>query len=129
MPEQYDLIVTLVRGRAEGLEQRITRRIPRARIHVVENFGRDSGPRVDLARMGVFEGYDAVLKVHTKRSLHRLDGDAWRVELLDGVLPSPEGVRRIVDLLRRDKDVGLVADRAHQGPGDLGPPTRSSWRR
>ena len=50
--------------------------------------------------MGLFEGYDAVLKVHTKRSPHRLDGDAWRVELLDGVLPSPEGVRRILELIR-----------------------------
>jgi lipopolysaccharide biosynthesis protein len=121
MPENYDLIVTLVRGRSEGLEQDITRRFPNARIHRVENRGRDSGPLVDLARMGMFEGYDAILKVHTKRSVHRLDGDSWRIELLDGVLPSPEGVGRIVDLIRRDKNVGLVVPTGHiRGPETWG---------
>ena len=71
--------------------------------------------------MGVFDGYDAVLKVHTKRSVHRLDGDAWRVELLDGVLPSPEGVRADPRPVPRDKDVGLVAPTGHvKGPETWG---------
>ena len=121
MPEDFDLVVTLVEGRAESLERQITRRIPRAHIHIVPNLGRDSGPLVDLARMGAFEGYDAVLKVHTKRSVHRLDGDRWRVELLDGVLPSPEGVRRIIELFRSDRNVGLVVPTGHvKRPGDVG---------
>jgi lipopolysaccharide biosynthesis protein len=121
LPEDFDLIVTLVRGRAEGLEHRITRRLPHARIHLVDNRGRDSGPLVELARMRVFDGYDAVLKVHTKRSPHRLDGDAWRVRLLDGVLESPESVARIIELLRRDKNVGLVVPGGHiKGPETWG---------
>lgn len=121
IPEDYDLIVTLVRGPAESLEAHIGRRLPRARIHHVENHGRDYGPLVDLARIGAFEGYDAVLKVHTKRSRHRLDGDAWRIELLDGLLPSPEGIRRIVDLIRRDRDIGLVVPTGHlKGPETWG---------
>ena len=121
MPEDFDLIVTLVKGRAESLEHPISRRLPKARIHHVENQGRDSGPLVDLALMGVFEGYDAILKVHTKRSMHRLDGDAWRVDLLDGVMPSPEGIRRMIDLLRRDKDVGLIVPAGNvKGPETWG---------
>jgi lipopolysaccharide biosynthesis protein len=121
IPEDYDLIVTLVEGPAESLESHISRRLPRARIHHVENRGRDSWPLIDLARMGAFEGYDAVLKVHTKRSLHRLDGDAWRIELLDGLLPSPEGIRRILDLMRRDQTVGVVVPTGHlKGPETWG---------
>ena len=108
MPEPFDLVVALVEGRALGLEAEIKRRLPHARIHHVANYGRDFGSLVELANLGVFDGYDAVLKVHTKRSPHRLDGDAWRVSLLDGVLPSPAGVDRILELLRRDRDVGLV---------------------
>ena len=121
LPEPYDLIVTLVRGRAESLEADIKRRIPHARIHHVENYGRDFGPLIELASLGVFDGYDAILKVHTKRSPHRLDGDAWRVSLLDGVLPSPEGVARIIELLRRDREVGIVAPPASlKGPETWG---------
>lgn len=121
MPEPFDIIVTLVRGRAEGLERRIKRRFRGVRIHHVENYGRDFGSLLDLANLGVFDGYDAVLKVHTKRSPHRLDGDAWRVALLDGVLPSPEGVRRMVALLREDRDVGLIVPGGHvRGPETWG---------
>jgi lipopolysaccharide biosynthesis protein len=108
LPERYDLVVTLVRGRAESLEREILRRFPEARIHIRDNYGRDLASILELADLRIFEGYDAVLKVHTKRSPHRLDGDGWRVALLDGVLPSPEGVQRILELLRTDRGVGMV---------------------
>jgi lipopolysaccharide biosynthesis protein len=76
---------------------------------------------VELAGAGVLDGYDAILKVHTKRSPHRHDGDAWRVALLDGLMPSPEGIRRIVELLRCDDSVGLVVPRGHlSGPETWG---------
>jgi lipopolysaccharide biosynthesis protein len=108
MPEPYDLLVTLVRGKAESVEQRIKRRIPQAQIMLVENHGRDMGPLIELANRRVYDGYDAVLKVHTTRSVHRVDGDAWRVQLLDGVLESPESIRRTLTLLRTDPDLGIV---------------------
>jgi len=121
MPEDFDLVVTLVRGRAEALEHHINKRMPKARIHHVANHGRDSGPLVDLARLGVFEGYEAILKVHTKRSPHRIDGDAWRITLLDGVLESPESIRRIIELFRRDRHVGIVVPGGHlKGPETWG---------
>jgi lipopolysaccharide biosynthesis protein len=108
IPEPYDLVISLVEGHTEVLVPEIAQRLPHAIIHRVPNVGRDLGPLVELAGAGVLDGYDAILKVHTKRSLHRQDGDAWRVALLDGVLPSPEGVGRIVELLRTDDSVGLV---------------------
>jgi lipopolysaccharide biosynthesis protein len=121
MSEPFDLVVTLVKGRAEGLEHDINRRHPNARIHLVENLGRDAGPLVELANMGLFEGYDAILKVHTKRSPHRLDGDGWRIALLDGLLASPEAVGRIIELLRRDPQVGIVVPSGHlRGPETWG---------
>ena len=103
IPEPYDLVVSLVEGRTEVLEPQIAERLPHAMIHRVPNLGRDLGSLVELAGAGVFDGYDAILKVHTKRSPHRVDGDAWRVALLDGLMPSPEGIRRIVELLRSDR--------------------------
>jgi lipopolysaccharide biosynthesis protein len=113
IPEPYDLVISLVEGRTEVLESDIAQRLPHAIVHRVPNVGRDLSPLVDLARAKAFDGYDAVLKVHTKRSPHRHDGDAWRVALLDGLMPSPEGIRRIIELLRRDDSVGLVVPNGH----------------
>ncbi|MCU1596125.1 MAG: Lipopolysaccharide biosynthesis protein-like protein, partial [Frankiales bacterium] len=121
MPEPYDMVVTLVRGRAESLEQRIRRRLPHAKVLIVENHGRDLGPLIELANRGYFHGYEAILKVHTKRSVHRVDGDAWRVALLDGVLTSPEAVARVLELMRTDPHVGIVAPTdALRGPETWG---------
>lgn len=121
MPEPYDLVVSLVEGRSDMLESEIARRLPRATVHRVPNLGRDLRPLVELAEAGAFDGYDAVLKVHTKRSPHRLDGDAWRVALLDGVMPSPDGIARILELLRSDHSVGLVVPSGHvDGPESWG---------
>jgi lipopolysaccharide biosynthesis protein len=121
MPEPFDLVVTLVRGRAESVERKILARFPEARIQVVDNRGRDIGPLVQLCRTGLLDGYDAVLKVHTKRSVHRVDGDAWRIALLEGVLPSASGVTRILELFRRDPTVGIVAPTGHlRGPETWG---------
>ena len=50
-----------------------------------------------------------MLKLHTKASVHRIDGDAWRDRLLDSLCPSPEGIGLILELLRRDPAVGMVA--------------------
>ena len=123
-PEPYDLVISLVEGRTEVLEPEIAERLPHAIVHRVPNAGRDMASLVELAGAGVLDGYDAILKVHTKRSPHRHDGDAWRVALLDGLMPSPEGIRRIVELLRCDDSVGLVVPRGHL----LGPETWGSNR-
>ena len=104
IPEPYDLVVSLVEGRTEVLEPEIAARLPQAMIHRVPNLGRDLGPLIELAGAGVFDGYDAILKVHTKRSPHRIDGDAWRVALLDALMPSP---RISVDPVRAALGVNL----------------------
>ena len=116
IPEPYDLVISLVEGRTEVLEPEIAHRLPHAIVHRVPNVGRDLGPLVELARAKAFDGYDAILKVHTKQSPHRHDGDAWRVALLDGLMPSPE-IRRIIELFRRDDSVGPVVPNGHvSGP-------------
>jgi lipopolysaccharide biosynthesis protein len=121
IPEPYDVVISLVEGRTEVIEPEIAARLPHAMIHRVPNLGRDLGSLVDLAGAGIFDGYDAILKVHTKRSPHRIDGDAWRVALIDGLMPSPQGIGRIIELLRRDSSVGVVVpSRSLHGPETWG---------
>lgn len=121
MPEPYDLIVTVTQGHGEGAIADIKRRHPDARIEIVPNQGRDWAPLVSLANRGLLSGYKAIAKVHTKKSEHRIDGDTWRLDLLDGVFASPEQIRKTIDLLDEDRDVGLVVPAGHvSGPEHWG---------
>ena len=109
IPGPVDLVVTLVKGRSEALADSIVAQFPDARFEVVPNRGRDMWPFVRVLELGLVGDYDAVLKLHTKASVHRMDGDAWRNRLLDSLCPSPEGIGLILELLRRDPEVGMIA--------------------
>ena len=111
--EPYDVLVTVTEGIAESIIPTIARRHRSAVIEIVPNRGRDWGPLAHVVNRGLIGDYDAVAKVHTKKSEHRVDGDSWRLELLDGVFESPEAVRRIVDLLSLDRSVGMVLPTGH----------------
>ncbi len=109
IPVPFDLVVTLVEGPSEALADEIVARFPDVRFEVVPNRGRDMWPFVRVLELGLVGDYDAVLKLHTKASVHRIDGAVWRDRLLDSLCPSPEGIELILELLRRDAAVGMVA--------------------
>jgi len=113
MPEAFDLIVTVTEGSATSAIPKIMHRHPTARIEVVPNKGRDWAPLVRLANKGLLSGYHAIAKVHTKKSEHRIDGDAWRLALLDGIFDSPRQISKTIDLLHEDRSVGLVVPTGH----------------
>jgi lipopolysaccharide biosynthesis protein len=62
-----------------------------------------------VLELGMVGDHDAVLKLHTKASVHRIDGHTWRDRLLDSLCPSPEGIGLMLELLRRDPAVGMLA--------------------
>lgn len=109
IPAPYDVVVTLVEEHSAGLVDRIVAQFPNVVIETLPNRGRDMWPLVHVAELGLIGDYDAVLKLHTKRSIHRRDGDAWRERLLDSLCPTPEGIGLILELLKRDPEVGMVA--------------------
>ena len=109
IPVPVDLVVTLVEGASEALADSIVAHFPEVQFEVVPNRGRDMWPLVRVVELGLVGDYDAVLKLHTKASVHRIDGEAWRDRLLDSLCPSPEGIGLILELLHRDRDVGMVA--------------------
>jgi lipopolysaccharide biosynthesis protein len=109
IPAPVDLIVTLVAGPSEAHADRIVAQFPEARLEVLPNRGRDMWPLVRVLELGLVGDHEAVLKLHTKASVHRLDGAAWRARLLDSLCPSPERIALMLELLRRDDTVGMIA--------------------
>lgn len=95
----------------------ILQRMDRNDIEVVvlENRGRDILPFLKLAHRLEREGCDVVLKLHTKKSTHRRDGDAWRKDLIEK-LASPRSASVLHAAFLSDDTLGLVAPAGHLLP-------------
>ena len=108
IPEESDLWVSVTTN-AMGLRSQIQAEFPHARFVYPDGRGRDIAPLLMLVNEGLLADYDLVLKVHTKRSTHRIDGDEWRRHMLDSLMPDAAGIRRIASVMRADPGIGLVA--------------------
>jgi lipopolysaccharide biosynthesis protein len=84
-------------------------------FHRTDNLGRDIGPFLTAFRNTRF-ATDICLKIHTKRSLHRRDGETWRRTILQDLLGNPDKVSRTVTLLRENPNIGLVSPNCHLVP-------------
>ena len=84
-----DVIVTIPDLRSHDLVARsvATSNAKIAAIVRCPNVGRDILPFVHLVNSGHLDGYDAIVKLHSKRSRHLEDGEIWFEELVDGLLP------------------------------------------
>lgn len=86
-----DVIVTITEagGRSSDLQDQISREFPEATVAILPNKGRDILPFCWLLSHGFLDNYEAICKIHTKKSDHRIDGNDWRRQLLADLLPGP----------------------------------------
>lgn len=108
----YQLVVTSPHPRT-AIE--LPRNLVGIEFYQTANSGRDIGPFLTSLRETRF-ATDICLKLHTKRSLHRLDGDIWRESILKDLLADPEIATRTVELLRANPKVGIVSPNCHLVP-------------
>lgn len=90
------------------------------RLTVFENRGRDVAPFLAVLPEVVAQGFPYVLKVHTKRSPHRADGDQWRKEMYECLATAPQ-IAWILDAMRASPRIGMV------GPIDHVVPLSTNW--
>jgi lipopolysaccharide biosynthesis protein len=83
----------------------------RVHVHVYENRGRDIAPFLMLLGSGQLDRYQAVLKIHAKRSPHLLTGTLRRRLLLTILAGDAMRVRHILALFN-DPTVGIAGWRA-----------------
>ncbi len=76
-------------------------------LHTTENRGRDIAPFLALLRSGALDGYDAVLKIHTKRSLHLPHGEVLRKALFVSLAGRASIVGNVLAIMA-DPSVGMV---------------------
>lgn len=111
----YRLVVTTVDERAERMRELLGKHRIAAEVVLGENRGRDVLPFLRVADRLLEEGEDVVLKLHTKQSTHRRDGEEWRKDLLFRLL-APRRVAGIHAALSADPGLGMVAPEGHVQP-------------
>lgn len=111
----WRIVVTTAHERAAAVRERLDALGAQAELHVFENCGRDILPFLHVANRLLDDGVEVVLKLHTKRSVHRHDGEHWRRELLDGLV-SPVRAHAVAAAFAADPSLGLVAADGHVQP-------------
>lgn len=111
IPESFDLYVSIVNHHLEGdLESRILSDFPDAYIKFFPNHGRDIFSFIEFVNAGLLDGYDAVCKLHTKKSPHREDGSKWRQHLVGQILHDEQTIEKIIRNIRENNAGIVVAD-------------------
>lgn len=108
----HRLVLSTVDSCEKAVRARIASLGMTAEIHVFENRGRDVLPFLQLASRLLDEDEELVLKLHTKRSLHRGDGELWRRDLLAKLL-APDSCGRILQAFQAQPDLGMVVPDGH----------------
>ncbi len=88
IPIQFDLYITLVDRPASDI-QKIFEIFPNTKVFTIPNLGRDVGGLIELMREVDLSTYDALIKIHSKKSLHTgNEQKEWRQKLIGTLLGS-----------------------------------------
>jgi len=101
----FDLFVTTTNKDSIPL---ILADYPDAHVELHENRGRDIFPFTKTIEHISKCNYRAVCKLHTKRSVYRVDGDLLRDQLLNSLIGDEKKIIDIVNRFAVDKSLGMV---------------------
>lgn len=109
------LYISTPLGQAEAVHQRLARSHLEYRLLELPNHGRDILPFLKMLPLIVQDGFELLVKVHTKKSPHRNDGSQWRKELYAKLL-APDAVESAISSFIEDKDLGIIGPAGHVVP-------------
>lgn len=81
-------------------------------VFAFPNKGRDVLPFIKIMPKVVDEGFEFVLKLHTKKSKHRKDGDTWRYDLYNKLIGLGR-VEKALSLFDENFNVGIIGPEGH----------------
>ncbi|PMM40240.1 rhamnan synthesis F family protein [Vibrio splendidus] len=111
--EPFDLYISLGGDIGSTIEDVIVSDFPQARLYRFPNIGRDIFPFLKIYRQVDLQRYDAICKIHSKKSTHRIDGSLWRHYLFGQLLGNKNISFRVKEMIALN-NVGLVSPRFHK---------------
>lgn len=84
-------------------------------ITELKNHGRDVLPFLKVLPQIIAEGHEQLIKVHTKKSTHREDGDIWRKDLYEKLL-TERSIELALAQFSSDPNLGIIGPAGHLVP-------------
>nr|WP_286298771.1 rhamnan synthesis F family protein [Polynucleobacter sp. TUM22923] len=104
---KHKLYVTCPQDNEERIQKRLAAAGHDYFLLPVENRGRDILPFLSVIPIIIADGYAILIKVHTKKSPHREDGQAWLRGLLDALL-TDQSISRALNYLKKNPKLGIL---------------------
>ncbi|MCB9072195.1 MAG: hypothetical protein H6623_01140 [Bdellovibrionaceae bacterium] len=112
--ESFDFYITIPSQVSPLFFEQLKQHQLNAYVTIVENKGRDVLPFLQILPL-LMGKYEWVCKLHSKKSLHSVEGKIWRQEVFAALLRS-----RVLDILdKASQDVGIFAPPDSLLPLDL----------
>jgi len=111
----FRLYVTCPPDRMESVGDRLAASGYGYSLLPVANRGRDVLPFLRILPQVVAAGHEFLIKVHTKKSTHRVDGDVWRSDLFNKLL-GDVAVGEALACLRNSPGIGILGPAGHVVP-------------
>lgn len=105
----FDLIITTTIEKEKAVSIKVKEIYENAEIYAFENKGRDIRPFIAVLPILIRREYQAVLKLHSKKSLHMGGGELWRNILFSELLPKSSELNDIIKSLNSYTYLGLIA--------------------
>lgn len=112
LPASCEIIATTIHCQEDLVTSILSKQSKPFRVFAFENRGRDVLPFIRVLPHLVELDFNFVVKVHTKKSLHRLDGEEWRNQLYRDVI-GREAFYRSILAMENNRKIGLVGPHDH----------------
>ncbi|MFT8585483.1 glycoside hydrolase family 99-like domain-containing protein [Acetobacter papayae] len=112
LPVPFDLFVTTGSNQVEQVTEHLSGMGLKGVVLEVQNRGRDVAPFLEVMRAIELSKYSHVLKLHTKKSLHREDGSSWRNELVH-YLTDPLKITEMLSMFDSNNSLGILGPEKH----------------
>lgn len=109
------LFVSTPTSQIKSLQTKLARSSFDFSCYAVANHGRDVLPFLKILSDVYTEQIPYLVKVHTKKSAHRTDGDLWRKDLYNKLL-HPQKLKENIEFLHDHPDTGILAPEGHLVP-------------
>lgn len=115
LPDNPDVFINIPENVRDSAQiEKVVELFPNAKIHFSENRGRDIGGFISLWSTYGSKEYTSVLLLHTKKSPHLQNGNAWRKDLLRSILGDSRIARTNAASIYPNSNIGIIGSRQHR---------------